>query len=448
MSSQNTPIQRSRNIPSQGDSEQDLFSEFERLSNADNIDEVEIEGNSPSRSSHRHSSRGDSFGNHPQNISRDKIIRLYRSIDTQNPADEKELLHILNDALKDLRDGNTQDAFNAYQEVSQQIAEESSRTSPSNSEEENTENSNPSPSRSENGTNIYDGMSTRHYEFHTHYSDSVRRNQIISNGGIIQLHAFSTQDTVNVRKISEGNYEIEFHKNGSSRASDTVSYIISGPPSRIILHALPQNISGVSEDDGIIQAGTGPNAASAIHWPNSSSELTSKVPPSGEGASEARALLEKITDAVQANSTGKWSEAINYLNSLWPSSSGRNPSIIGGPALRKALTAIYKYVGNNDAKFKQLMMKIDPQLRREMARCLHYFSTNPNPYDHTMLNFANNIIFHRNDTSRNDASFFGAGALQDGDAKTNEGFENLLNQVPQTQLANNNPEGGNEGENN
>ncbi len=423
MSAPQNPIQRSRNIPTQTEIEEDLFGEFERLGNNLDQDDLETENSTAIPQNHRPLSRRDSFGNHPQNISRDQIVKLYRSIDKENPANEKELLGILNEALKDLRGGNFEDALEAYEAVSSHVAE--SAQSEQKTESEENEIDNPRPNRTENGIKIYDSLRIHNYEFNANYSDPVRRHQITINGGKVKLNGAGTQDTVEVRKISPNNYEVIFHKNGSLNPQDSITYTISGNPTQIMINAMPQNIQGVPEDDTVLQAGQ----ASVVNWPSASGDLTSKVPAGGEGAAEARSLLEKITDAVNTNTTAKWTDAISYMNGLWPSQQmNRNPAIIGGPALRKALTAIYAYVGNNEAKFKQIMTRLDPQLRREMSRCLQHFSIGTNVYR----------VGQAPDPA-NPERAYGQGTMQDGDAKSNEGFANLLSQVPQMQTTNSSP---------
>lgn len=377
--------------------------------------------------------QGDSFGDHPQNISRDQIMQLFHKVQGDHPHNEKELLNILRDALRDIASHDQESAWEAYSEVEGRVGtvHENPATNTDDSQSDSPEN--PRPARTEHGVNIFDSMQTSSYVFNVDYSQSIKINDISSNGGQIRINAASTRDTVNVSKTGNGEYQIQVHKNGSRNTNDTITYKISGPPSRILINALPQNIQGVSEDDSIIQAGIGPNS-NAILWPTSSGDLTNKVPPGGDGANEARTLLEKITDAINSNTSGKWEEASNYLNGLWPSQSqNHNPPIVGGPALRKALTAIYTYVGNNDNKFKQIMMKLDPHLRSEMSRCLHHFSTGTNVY---RIGQSNTTTNPDGTTSTYIERSYGQGTTQNGDAKSNEGFENLLSSVPATQVPN------------
>jgi hypothetical protein len=77
------------------------------------------------------------YGNQPQNVTRDQIIQLYRKIQQIGPSNQKEILATLDDALHLLADGDGSNDINPgiraiYQEMGgdKLMAGESEKTAP------------------------------------------------------------------------------------------------------------------------------------------------------------------------------------------------------------------------------------------------------------------------------------------------------------------------------
>ncbi len=62
---------------------------------------------------------GDSFGNKMQNVTRDQILQLFHKVEASHPADEKELLNTLRDALHEVQSGHKEQASQDYDQVAQ-----------------------------------------------------------------------------------------------------------------------------------------------------------------------------------------------------------------------------------------------------------------------------------------------------------------------------------------
>lgn len=430
----------------------------------------------------------DTFGDKTHNVTRKEIIKLFHKVEDSNRSDEKELLGILQDALKENKSNHKTEAWNHYQQVAG-VFEETKISENLNEDEEsifgNSETTElPQPSSIETSAlggkkYIYDNLKMSDYEFDADFKSPAKEFEITSNNGKIKINGISSKDTMVAQKISEAVYEIKVCKNGSSNMEDTLTYRIIGNPSKIILNTLPQNISGVDELDSIIQAGSKPSKTS---WPISADKIKTLVPSGGDGSTQAQTLLQKITDAIHDGSNEKWTAAMNYLDSLWPSDkhfdgsyydagknkdgSPKNPdgmSQTHGPlgvvAVRKVLTAIYAYAGNNQEKFKALMTKISPELRLEMSNCLQWainyhensFTSShkgtPNP-DYVPPN--PNYEYQKNQAGvkeptpdkpqyvniPNPKNYVGKTGNQDGDQWNNEAALKQLNDIPHLQTEN------------
>lgn len=108
-------------------------------------------------------------------------------------------------------------------------------------------------------------------DIHTNFDDTVNTHRITAPGEV-QIHTSSYADTVNVSRSGTApnyTYTVIVYKNGDS-TQGTETYVISGPPSKIIIDGLPAKINpiGAAATDPIIQRGgnatsTDPNAPPA-----------------------------------------------------------------------------------------------------------------------------------------------------------------------------------------
>jgi hypothetical protein len=235
-------------------------------------------------------------------------------------------------------------------------------------------------------TEIYDDLKVKDYSFTPDFKKGdVKTHKIFSNGGKVVINGTTSKDTAEVQKLGDGTYEIKIHKDGLTDDENTETFIVDGPPKSIVINTVAKNIqSQLPQNDTVVQLGTGADSNN-VNWPGAALVI-SNIPAGGEGSKEAQELLTKIDAAMGSNDTGKWKEVIDYLGTLWPShESNHNPPIIGGPVLRKVMTALYKTVGSNDQKLKNLLSKMDPGFRREMVRCLDHFATGVNIYNITKI---------------------------------------------------------------
>ncbi len=429
----------------------------------------------------------DYFGDKTHDISRKDIMDLFHKVQGSHQGNEKELLGILREALRDNLIHNEDGAASNYQKVSdifnpQDLTNDGSNTDKSTNTDSNTNAPQPtSIEKSSLGGKkfIYDDLKNSDYEFDADFKGPAKEFEISSNDGIVKINGIGSKDTMSV-KNSGTVHEVSVFKNGSTALKDTLIYRIVGNPSKIILNTLPQNVTGVEELDAVFQVGSKPHLTT---WPTSADKLTTFVPSGGDGGPQAQKLLSKITDAINDNSNTKWTAAMDYLDSMWPAGKSgggnfydsskdsypsgnlKNPDgkeatgrPLGPVAIRKVLSALYAYAGNNQAKFEALMTKISPELRLEMSNCLDWASkqndssfnsqfpgdTNPayvapNPnYQYQQQQGAKEPTpdqpSHLN--IPDSKSYVGKTGSQDGDKWNNQDAIDMLNKLPHMQTDN------------
>lgn len=473
-----------------------IFDEY--VNNADSFDQDGVEeqinpDNTNFLSDATLNDTQDSFGDKTQNVTRNEIMDLFHKVQSSHQSNEKELLGILRDALRSEMHHDDTHAFESYQKVSNIFApEETSNTEDSFGNDANSSSNSdlPSPSSVEASAlggkkYIYDNLKFSDYEFDADFNGPAKEYEISSNEGIIKINGIGSKDTMFVKNMGEGTREIDVYKNGSKDPANTLVFRITGNPTKILLNTLPQNVAGVDELDSLIQVG---GKSNKTLWPSSGDKLKTLVPSGGDGGTQAQTLLQKITDAINDNSNDKWNAALNYIDSMWPSSKGgpanfydtsqdsypngayKNPdgkAATGRPlapvVIRKVLTAIYAYAGNNDAKFQILMTKISPEIRTEMINCLDWANTqnessfgsqfpgavNPDytAYQQKYPSYGYGYGPQQTSTDKpapppqylnspNPKSYAGKTASQDGDKWNNQEAIDILNGLPHMQTDN------------
>jgi|GEM_PF-4875689 len=209
----------------------------------------------------------DSFGDKPQNVTRDQIIELFHKVDAKNGADEKDLLDILRDALTDEALGQGEKAWGEYEEVleksgvSFQDGEEGPTGDPemdtlyakstSDEESETSEEPGDAPSRTLNGEKFYEG-SGQDFDLRPTFETPLTVHTVKTDG-TITLTPASPSDTVSLSN-SGGKLVVQIVHEGKQ----ALYKIDSAKASEIHIAADPAQITGnAGNESGKIKVGAG-----------------------------------------------------------------------------------------------------------------------------------------------------------------------------------------------
>jgi hypothetical protein len=243
-------------------------------------------------------SLGDSFGDKPQNVTRNQIMALFHQIDSKNRTDEKELLNILRSALNDLSAGDQAKAFDEYE----QALEKSSESDPQDkagkqdpnaitgdpsldslykdsnlganqagSDTTDSESEGDSPTRVVNGEKFYEGQTPgQGFDLHPSFDAALTTHTVTTDGKVTITPSPSdpvtisqSGDTLVVQIVHEGKQAL--YKIDSKKASE------------VQLVADPSQVTGdTPNNDGKIKVGTLENPQTYVSK-SKSNEIADKL---------------------------------------------------------------------------------------------------------------------------------------------------------------------------
>jgi hypothetical protein len=378
---------------------------------------------------------GTDFGNGQSSFdgqapTRAQVLKLFEN--AKGRPDEKKVDQVLREVLNDLLAGDQEKAAEDFANVPQDVINPPADTQTTTGDDNGTQPSSVKDLPGYGKTEIYDDLKVKDYSFTPSFTGKVKTHKVFSNGGKVVINGTTSQDTAEVSKNPDGTYLVKIHKEGQTDDKNTETFIVDGPPASLVINVVSKNIihSQLPLDDSVVQLGTG-SESNNVSWPGAAA-IAANIPP-GDGSAEAQELLKRVDIAMSGNDASKWKDVTDYLSGLWPSQNqNHNPSIIGGPALRKFLTALYKTVGSKDDKMKALLSKLDPGFRREMVRCLDQFATGTNIYRASFDG-------HQDPTPD---TYYGQDAKNEGDQWGNAAARDVVAAAPEQPIGGNSSDNG------
>ncbi|MFO1518505.1 MAG: hypothetical protein U1F57_02380 [bacterium] len=206
------------------------------------------------------------------------------------------------------------------------------------------------PDRVEGNVAYYDNPHNTDVTLNAYFDDAVNTHNI-TTGGAVDIYPTTNSDTLEVTKVGS-NYQIVIHKNG--QATPTETFIVSGPPSRINLHALAAKVTN-NTGDPKVQVVSGDAESPSTTWPTG--QLVANVPTQSDNTDKALDLAQRIETAVR---TGNWTQVNAFLDT-WETKDWEGNDIV-----RKVMTGLYKAAGSNQAPFMAFLKMIDPSVRHRL----------------------------------------------------------------------------------
>jgi hypothetical protein len=339
----------------------------------------------------------DSFGDRPHDISREKILDLYRKVDGMNRADEKDLLDVLKDALREemasKRAKSSHDSerfaqcqekiWGDYQEVFQEIQ---SDLGPQETEKDpatggNTgetgdsrkplnpnfaDDSAPSRVDEKNKTAVYD-VDTN-VNIHSSYEDKIDTHEITASG-TVTLHG-GNQNASFVVTYDEGSKKFIISESGvdGNGKSVTETYKVDAENvTKVIFDSKKVDLSALTKDQQKkIQVGADAQAAkenAKVTWPTGQWK---NFIPAGDHSSEAGDIAGKMDRCMQGQAD--WKTVLDDLNerNSWDGYYAHAGDQNLNDMIRKLTTALYRVSGASDQKdprFVKLLQMIPPDVR-------------------------------------------------------------------------------------
>jgi hypothetical protein len=253
--------------------------------------QVELEGSSTNQQN--------SFGNQPQNVTRDQIIQLYRKIQSLNRPNEKEILSTLDDALKNLSDGNGyNDGQSAleYQQVYQEVGGAKLMTEKGGGEDcPNIDTSKDTkPDTKDDSSNVWNYSGYKNGDVSIHAVEGHDCNINVTGTAEIKLSPGQTA-TVD-SDSSSGGYVVNVMDQNQPITKITVSgsvqgLNIDGPPSAVKVN--------------------GSDASNKIHIQGTALSQTA------QGVSSITGLLDSARKSVSDNLQYSWSSNLNFMDVIF-----------------------------------------------------------------------------------------------------------------------------------
>jgi hypothetical protein len=208
---------------------------------------------------------GDSFQHEP--LTANQIRQLYQKVEKSGSPDTKHLLSILDEAAKDLKVGDSEHAFEDYNQVAPLFPDKSKGKkdsdpfanygSPQTEGNDQGGNPNPAPSRVQEGTNYFEATSPKQ-DFQLTDTGDGSKNVITTDGNVTLAPMDPLHDTVKISSDATS-YIFSFtHKDTATGKTSTTTWKVDRMKAKSIHLAMdPSQVSGgIDNSKGQISVGT------------------------------------------------------------------------------------------------------------------------------------------------------------------------------------------------
>jgi len=203
-------------------------------------------------------------------------------------------------------------------------------------------------------------------DLHADFEDKKIKDSIIIAPGKFTLHV-NYKDNILITRAGEKPdyiYTITVSKDGKGPLK---TYTIKGPPSKILIDALPANITyDLKGEDKRVQIGNTPPAEPGTV---KAGQIVTNIPSGGHNTDEALSLAQELEEAYR---TGNWDQFRKDMQD----GSIRGVPVIGesmeeaqgklNNIMRKLITGLFKAAGSDREKFMDLLKLIPGDVRKEM----------------------------------------------------------------------------------